>query len=218
MELLWSVDWGKVNLRIFFALSEILVNIDKINSLQCWSESPKEEKPSKLVRCLKWLTFPALLENCSPKRHYLQKVELRVNSTKTSLELTIKYKLNFQPQCLEIHGMSSNSIVPTYSAKAWSRASVLYLFCRSVFFYSPPLCLSSLYLSFLLSSWLEYWWSSLWIWLSPRSAESDSRHKYLGASEWKTSRLKRTKCRSGFYLWWKSMWLDRSQSDSTCQL
>lgn len=104
----------------------------------------------------------------------------------------------------------------TCSAVAWSCASALHVICGSVFHYSPRL--SSLYLSFLPSSWLEYWWSSLWIWLSPRSAESDSRHKYLGASEKETSWLKRTERRSGFYPWWKSMWLDRSQSDSTCQL
>lgn len=66
---------------------------------------------------------------------------------------------------------------------AWSFASALSVFCGSISLYSPSLCLSPVYLSFLPSSWLEYWWSSLWIWLNPCSAESDSRHKYLGASE-----------------------------------
>lgn len=115
-------------------------------------------------------------------------------------------------------GFSSFISALMHSVVALSCASALHVFCRSVLVYSPAQCLSSLYLSFLPSSWLEYWWCSFWIWLSPRLAESDSRHKYLGASKRETSWLKRTECRSGFYPWWKSMRLDRSQSDSTCQL
>lgn len=98
-----------------------------------------------------------------------------------------------------------------------TRCAVPLPLCGSVLLLSLP-CLSSLYPSFLPGSWLEYWCSFLWIWLSPHLAESDGRRKYLGASETETSRLNRTKCGSSFYPWWKSMRPDRSQSDSTCQL
>lgn len=126
----------------------------------------------------------------------------------TSVSESVWTNISCHPTALFQHILLQPSGSPLPSTSFTVQSSV----------YTPPPCLSSLYLSFLLSSWLEYWWGSLWIWLSPRSAESDSRHKYLGASERKTSWLKRTECRSGFYPWWKSMRLDRSQSDSTCQL
>ncbi len=88
-----------------------------------------------------------------------------------------------------VSSLSSQSIVITSSVVAWSWDSALYVFCGSILFYSPSLHLSPVYLTFLPSSWLEYWWSSLWIWLNPCSAESDSRHKYLGASKRETSWL-----------------------------
>lgn len=118
------------------------------------------------------------------------------------------------------------SSVVTRSAWSWASCP-LHLFVSQSFTILLLTVLAHFDLSVLPSSWLEYWCSSLWIWLSPpppkppdpRSAESDSRHKYLGASErqrerW--SRLKRTELLDRVStLWWKSMRLDRTQHVSS---
>lgn len=96
------------------------------------------------------------------------------------------YLIQFCSETLSVRTFHRRVLTSSAAAPIASLCSLLHVFFVAL----SSSSLSLLILSLVPSSWLEYWWNSLWIWLKPHSAESDRRHKYLRGKRERTTEEK----------------------------